>query len=62
MSYRHALNVFDLQAIARRRLPYPFYSYIEGGVEDNQARLVCGIGEVQDGSFGADGGQVGGAP
>ena len=38
MSYRHALNVFDLEAIARRRLPYPFYSYIEGGVEDNQAR------------------------
>ena len=38
MSYRDALNVFDLEAIARRRLPYPFYSYIEGGVEDNQAR------------------------
>ncbi len=38
MSYRHALNVFELEAIARRRLPYPFYSYIEGGVEDNQAR------------------------
>ena len=38
MSYRHALNVFELEAIARRRLPYPLYSYIEGGVEDNQAR------------------------
>ena len=37
MSYRHALNVFDLQAIARRRLPRPVYGYVEGGVEDNQA-------------------------
>lgn len=38
MSYREALNVFDLQELARRRLPFPLYSYIEGGVEDNQAR------------------------
>ena len=38
MSYRSALNVFDLQNLARRRLPFPLYSYIEGGVEDNQAR------------------------
>jgi L-lactate dehydrogenase (cytochrome) len=36
--YRDALNEFDLQEIARRRLPFPLYSYIEGGVEDNQAR------------------------
>ena len=38
MSYRNALNVSDLQELARRRLPFPLYSYIEGGVEDNQAR------------------------
>ena len=38
MSYRDALNIFDLQELARRRLPFPLYSYIEGGVEDNQAR------------------------
>ena len=38
MSYRNALNVFELQEFARRRLPLPLYSYIEGGVEDNQAR------------------------
>lgn len=38
MSYRNALNVFELQELARRRLPFPLYSYIEGGVEDNQAR------------------------
>ena len=38
MSYRDALNVFELQELARRRLPFPLYSYIEGGVEDNQAR------------------------
>ena len=38
MSYRNALNVFDLQKLARRRLPFPLYSYIEGGVEDNQSR------------------------
>ena len=38
MSYRNALNVFELQEIARRRLPSPLYGYIEGGVEDNQAR------------------------
>ena len=38
MSYRNALNVFELQKLARRRLPSPLYSYIEGGVEDNQAR------------------------
>ena len=38
MSYRDALNVFELQELARRRLPFPLYSYIEGGVEDNQSR------------------------
>ena len=38
MSYRNALNVFELQELARRRLPFPLFSYIEGGVEDNQAR------------------------
>jgi len=38
MSCRTALNVFELQELARRRLPFPLYSYIEGGVEDNQTR------------------------
>lgn len=37
MSYRHALNVFELEAIARRRLPRPVLGFVEGGVEDNQA-------------------------
>lgn len=38
MSFRQALNVFDLQEIARRRLPRGVYGFIDGGVEDNQAR------------------------
>ena len=38
MSYRNSLNIAELQELARRRLPFPLYSYIEGGVEDNQAR------------------------
>jgi L-lactate dehydrogenase (cytochrome) len=38
MSFRHALNVFELQEIARRRLPRGVYGFVEGGVEDNQAR------------------------
>lgn len=38
MSYRDALNVFELQELARRRLPFPLYSFIEGGTEDNQSR------------------------
>ena len=37
-SFRRALNVFDLQEIARRRLPRCVYGFVEGGVEDNQAR------------------------
>lgn len=38
MSFRDALNVFDLQKIARRRLPRGVYGFVEGGVEDNRAR------------------------
>src|SRR5581483_10279822 len=38
MSFRQALNVFELQEIARRRLPRGVYGFVEGGVEDNQAR------------------------
>jgi len=38
MSFRSALNVFELQEIARRRLPRGVYGFVEGGVEDNQAR------------------------
>src|SRR6476469_3918033 len=38
MSFRHALNIFDLQEIARRRLPRGVYGFVEGGVEDNRAR------------------------
>ena len=38
MSFREALNVFELQEIARRRLPRGVYGFVEGGVEDNQAR------------------------
>src|SRR5690349_960352 len=38
MSFRRALNIFDLQEIARRRLPRGVYGFVEGGVEDNQAR------------------------
>jgi len=38
MSFRRALNIFELQEIARRRLPGGVYGFVEGGVEDNQAR------------------------
>jgi L-lactate dehydrogenase (cytochrome) len=38
MSFRRALNVFELQEIARRRLPRGVYGFVEGGVEDNHAR------------------------
>ncbi len=38
MSFRHALNVFELQEIARRRLPRGVYGFVEGGAEDNQSR------------------------
>lgn len=38
MSFRRALNIFELQEIARRRLPRGVYGFVEGGVEDNQAR------------------------
>jgi len=38
MSFRKALNVFELQALARRRLPRGVYGFVEGGVEDNVAR------------------------
>jgi L-lactate dehydrogenase (cytochrome) len=38
MSFRHALNVLELQELARRRLPRGVYGFVEGGVEDNRAR------------------------
>jgi len=38
MSFRRALNISELQEIARRRLPRGVYGFVEGGVEDNQAR------------------------
>lgn len=38
MAFRRALNVFELQEIARRRLPRGVYGYVEGGVEDDRAR------------------------
>lgn len=38
MAFRQALNVFDLQEIARRRLPRGVYGFVEGGVEDNRTR------------------------
>jgi len=34
------LNLADFEPVARRRLPHCFYSYIAGGVEDNQARAA----------------------
>ena len=36
MSYRHALNIFDLQAMAERRLPRGVYGFVAGGSEDDQ--------------------------
>ena len=38
MSFRKALNIFELQEIARRRLPRGVFGFVEGGVEDNVAR------------------------
>jgi L-lactate dehydrogenase (cytochrome) len=38
MSFRRALNIFELQEIARRRLPRGVYGFVEGGVEENHAR------------------------
>src|SRR5215510_10977052 len=38
MAFRRALNIFELQEIARRRLPRGVYGFVEGGVEDNQSR------------------------
>lgn len=36
MHYRKAINIFDLQEIARRRLPRGVYGFIAGGVENDQ--------------------------
>lgn len=37
MSYRDALNILDLQAMAKRRLPRGVYGFVAGGVEDDHA-------------------------
>jgi len=36
MSFRDALNVFDLEEIARRRLPRGVLGFVAGGTEDNR--------------------------
>lgn len=38
MSHRAALNLFDLERMARRRLPRGVFGFIEGGAEDNRSR------------------------
>ena len=38
MSYRHALNVFDLERIARKRLPSGVFGFIAGGAQDDRTR------------------------
>ena len=38
MSFRDALNIHDLQSIARKRLPKGVYGFISGGVEDDSTR------------------------
>ncbi len=38
MSFRDALNIHDLQAMAKKRLPAGVYGFIAGGVEDNSTR------------------------
>ena len=37
MSYRDALSILDLQAMAKRRLPGGVYGFVAGGVEDDHA-------------------------
>ncbi len=37
MSYRDALNIHELQAMAKRRLPRGIYGFVAGGVEDDQS-------------------------
>ncbi|MFM9886722.1 MAG: alpha-hydroxy acid oxidase [Burkholderiales bacterium] len=37
MSYRDALNIHELQAMAKRRLPRGVYGFVAGGVEDDHA-------------------------
>lgn len=34
MSYKKARNIADLQALSKKRLPTPFYHFIEGGADD----------------------------
>lgn len=36
MSFRRAVNVFDLERLARRRLPAAVYSFIAGGAQDDR--------------------------
>ncbi len=38
MSHRQALNIHDLQVLARKRLPAGVYGFIAGGVQDNLSR------------------------
>ncbi len=38
MNYRHALNLFDLESIARKRLPAGVYGFIAGGAQDDRTR------------------------
>ena len=35
MSYRQALNIGDLERLARKRLPASVFGFIAGGVQDN---------------------------
>jgi L-lactate dehydrogenase (cytochrome) len=37
MSYRDALNIHELQAMAKRRLPNGVYGFVAGGVEDDHS-------------------------
>ena len=38
MSFRHALNIHDLERLARKRLPAGVFGFISGGVQDNHSR------------------------
>ena len=38
MNYRQALNIDDLERLARKRLPAGVYGFIAGGTQDNRTR------------------------
>ncbi len=38
MSFEHALNMFDLERMAKRRLPRGVFGFIAGGAQDNRSR------------------------